>query len=192
MLFSSWKEDSLYPVSICRATMELSPHPNDIRVRLVDMSVPWQTPSSIVKDAFLTELVISNWFLLDPLLQLIERLWLLISLWCRGSDLWLICKVHLFLKRILVCRSSCPWSSPLIFFCDRRTFEILGPHPQIFLLSVGRIWKLWWDVVTTVIISDNQVFHSLIIKVSDNQTVSLPWLSRISDTSGFEIFLVNK
>jgi hypothetical protein len=38
--------------------MELSPHPNDIRVRLVDMSVPWQTTSPIVKDAFLTELVI--------------------------------------------------------------------------------------------------------------------------------------
>jgi hypothetical protein len=34
--------------------MELSPHPNDIRVRLVDMTVPWQTPNPIVKDAFLT------------------------------------------------------------------------------------------------------------------------------------------
>ncbi len=45
MLFSSWKEDSLYPVSRYRTTMELSPHPNDIRVRLVDMRVSWQTPS---------------------------------------------------------------------------------------------------------------------------------------------------
>ncbi len=33
MLFSNWKEDSLYPTSRCRVTMELSPHPNDIRVR---------------------------------------------------------------------------------------------------------------------------------------------------------------
>jgi hypothetical protein len=40
--------------------MELSPHPNDIRVRLVDMSVPCQPPSPIVKDDFLTELVISD------------------------------------------------------------------------------------------------------------------------------------
>jgi hypothetical protein len=40
--------------------MELSPHPNDIRVRLIDMTVPWQTPSPIVKDAFLTELVIRD------------------------------------------------------------------------------------------------------------------------------------
>ncbi len=31
MMFSSWEEDSLYPVSRCRATMQLSPHPNDIR-----------------------------------------------------------------------------------------------------------------------------------------------------------------
>ena len=40
-------------------------------VRLVDMSVPWQTHRPIVKDAFLTELVIRdvrNWFFLHPLL----------------------------------------------------------------------------------------------------------------------------
>ncbi len=78
MLFSSSKKDSLYPASLrCRATMELSPHPNDVRVRLVDMSVPCQTPSPILKDAFLTELVIRhvrNRFLFHPLLQLIERL----------------------------------------------------------------------------------------------------------------------
>ncbi len=59
ILFSGWKEDSFYPVSRCRATMELSPHPNDIRVRLVDMSVPWQTPSPILTDVFLTELNLS-------------------------------------------------------------------------------------------------------------------------------------
>jgi hypothetical protein len=54
-----------------RATMQLSPHPNDIRVRLVDMSVPWQTPRPTVKDVFLTELVIidvRNWFFFHPLL----------------------------------------------------------------------------------------------------------------------------
>ncbi len=34
MLFSSCNKDSLYPSSRSRATMELSPHPNDIRVRL--------------------------------------------------------------------------------------------------------------------------------------------------------------
>jgi hypothetical protein len=48
------------------------------------MSVLWQTPNPIVKDAFLTELVIRcirdvnkdvrNWFFLHPLLQLIESL----------------------------------------------------------------------------------------------------------------------
>jgi hypothetical protein len=35
-------------------------------------------------------------------------------------------------------------------------------------------WKLGKDVVKTFIISDNQVFHDLIIKVFDNQTVPLP------------------
>ncbi len=56
MLFSSWKKDSPYPASRCRATMERSPHPNDIRVRFVDMSMPWHTCIPIVKDDFLTEL----------------------------------------------------------------------------------------------------------------------------------------
>jgi hypothetical protein len=32
-------------------------------------------------------------------------------------------------------------------------------------------------------LADNQAFHSLIIKPFENQTVTLPWLSRISDTS---------
>jgi hypothetical protein len=59
-LFFRCKEDSLYPASRCRATMELSPHPNDIRVRLVDMSVPCQTPTLIVKDAFLTQIVMRD------------------------------------------------------------------------------------------------------------------------------------
>ena len=56
MLFSSWEEDSLYPASRCRATMELSPHPNDIRVRLVDMSVPWQTIDNWPKPAQLSKM----------------------------------------------------------------------------------------------------------------------------------------
>ncbi len=43
--------------------------------------------------------------------------------------------------------------------------------------------KLGRDVVKTLIISDNQTFHGLIINLFDNQSVSLPWLSRISDTS---------
>jgi hypothetical protein len=43
-----------------RATMELglSPHPNDIRVRSLHMSVPWQLAIPTVKDAFLAEVVI--------------------------------------------------------------------------------------------------------------------------------------
>ena len=48
---------------------------------------------------------------------------------------------------------------------------------------VDRIGKVGRDVVTRLIISDNQSFHSLIINPLDNQTVTLPWLSRISDTS---------
>ena len=56
---------SLYPASRSRATMELSPHPNDIRVRSLHMSVSWQVTIPIVKDAFLDEVVIRdvrNWF----------------------------------------------------------------------------------------------------------------------------------
>ena len=34
-------------------------------------------------------------------------------------------------------------------------------------------WKLGRDVVKSLIISDNQAFHGLIIKPFDNQTVSL-------------------
>ena len=84
------KEDSLYPASRCRTTMpplELSPHPKDIRVRLVDMIVPWKTPTPIEKDDFLTEIVMSrrdvrNLVFFDPLLKLIEILWFVISLCC--------------------------------------------------------------------------------------------------------------
>jgi hypothetical protein len=41
-------------------------------------------------------------------------------------------------------------------------------------------WKTWESRGENL---DNQAFHGLIIKPFDNQTVSLPWLSRISDTS---------
>jgi hypothetical protein len=58
--------------------------------RETDMSVPCQTPSPIVKDAFLTELVIRDQckevLFLSCTPQLIERLWLGMSLYCRGSD----------------------------------------------------------------------------------------------------------
>jgi hypothetical protein len=40
MLFSSCSKESLNPSSRSRAVMELSPHPNDIRVRSLHMSVP--------------------------------------------------------------------------------------------------------------------------------------------------------
>jgi len=52
--------------------------------------LPAQCSSPIVKDVFLTELVIRdvrNWFFFHPLLQLIESLRLVISLYCRDSDL---------------------------------------------------------------------------------------------------------
>ena len=71
----------------------------------------------------------------------IESLWFDISWSCWGSELFrgcLIAKTHLFLKRILIFRSSYRWGSPLhchfnviflnVIFCSRRTFEILGPH----------------------------------------------------------------
>ncbi len=60
MLFSSFNKDSQYPSSRSRATMELSPHPNDIRVRSLHMSVPCQVVVPIVKDTFLAEVVIRD------------------------------------------------------------------------------------------------------------------------------------
>jgi hypothetical protein len=78
----------------------------------------------------------------------------------------------------------------------RRFCEVLVPSPWpgqgdirfLFCKVIGPVnrrenWKLWRDVVKTLIISDTHCFHGLIIKPFDNQTVSLPWLSRISDTS---------
>ncbi len=75
MLFSSCSKDSLYPASRCRATMELSPHPNDIWVRSLHMIVSCQFSIPIVKDAFLAEVVIRdirNWFFQKPPLKLIN------------------------------------------------------------------------------------------------------------------------
>ena len=60
MLFSSSSKDSLYPDSRSRATMELSPHPNDIRVRSLHISVSWQLVIPIVKDVLLTEVIIRD------------------------------------------------------------------------------------------------------------------------------------
>jgi hypothetical protein len=60
MLFSSCSKDSLYPASRSRTTMELSPHPNDIWVRSLHMRVTWQFSIPIVKDDFLTEVVIRD------------------------------------------------------------------------------------------------------------------------------------
>ncbi len=78
MLFSSCSKDSLYPSSRSRSTMELSPHPNDIWVPSLHMSVPWHFSIPIVKDAFLAEVVIRdvrNWFFQQLPLKLIN-LWL--------------------------------------------------------------------------------------------------------------------
>ncbi len=105
MMFSSCSKDSLYPTSRSRATMEMSPHPNDIWVRSLHMSVTWQFSIPIVKDDFLTEVVIQdirNWFFQKPPLKLIN---LCLRWW--GSDyclVRLIDQTHLFLKVILIRR----------------------------------------------------------------------------------------
>jgi hypothetical protein len=59
-------------------------------------------------------------------------------------------------------------------------------HSIFILLAVSskvnrrQNWKSWVRHGEKL---DNQAFHSLIINHFDNQTVTLPWLSRISDTS---------
>ena len=104
-----WSKDSLYPDSRSRATMELSPQLNHIRVRSLHMTVPWQLVIPIVKDTFLTEVVIRhvrNWFFQKLPLKLVN---LCLRWW--GSDLCLvrlIDKTHLFLKVILITRWL-PW-----------------------------------------------------------------------------------
>ena len=64
ILFCDWKKDSFYPTSRCtwRVVMELSPHPQDIRVHLVDMRVSWQIPILIVKELLSVRLI---WFVLS-------------------------------------------------------------------------------------------------------------------------------
>jgi hypothetical protein len=84
MLFSNYSKDSLYPDCRSRATMELSPHPNDIWVRSFHMNVTCQFSIPIVKDVFLTEVVIRdirNWFFQKSPLKLIN-----LCLRCWGSD----------------------------------------------------------------------------------------------------------
>ncbi len=112
MLFSSCSKDSLYPTSRSRTTMELSPHPNDIWVRSLHKNVSWQFSIPIVKDVFLTEVVIRdirNWFFQKPPLKLIN---LCLKWW--DSDyclVRLIGQTHLFLKDILI-RRWLPWVFP--------------------------------------------------------------------------------
>ncbi len=54
------KTHSTSPTSRSRVTMELSPHPNDIRVRSLHMSVSWKVTIPIVKDAFRYSLNLAN------------------------------------------------------------------------------------------------------------------------------------
>ncbi len=116
ILFSIWSKDSLYPASRSRATMELSPHPNDIRVRSLHMSVSWQLVIPIVKDALLTEVVIrdvQNW------------LW-----WVSDCCLVrLIGKTHVFLKVILI-------------RCDEMT-PLRLPRPLLFQRHLLQPEKFW-------------------------------------------------
>ncbi len=79
-----------------------------------------------------------------------------------------------------------------VIFFNRRTFSPpyqgktrLDFYSVNFLVrwTIGKIRKVGRDVMRILIITDNQDFSYLIIKSFDNQTVSSPWLSRISDTS---------
>jgi hypothetical protein len=141
-------------------------YPNDIRVRLVDMSVAWQTPIPIVKDDFLTELVIRgvrNCSLRHS------------SSWSRACGLTCLCAVEAptcssvtslvrwicFSKRILF-----PWASPLpchfnvILFAVPRFCAALPSSPvhfhgittshenrtsKNFILTVLRMWR-WYTI----------------------------------------------
>ena len=78
----NWKKSD----SRCRATMELSPHPNHIRVRSLHMIVPWQLSIPIVKDVLMSEVVfrdVRNWFFQKPPLKLIN----LCLRWITDEDL---------------------------------------------------------------------------------------------------------
>ncbi len=113
ILFSNYSKDSLYSASRSRVTMELSPHPNDIRVRSLHMSVSWQLVIPIVKGVLLSEVVIRdvrNWFCQKSPLKLINLcLRWLVSDCCLVR---LIGKTHLFLKVILITRWL-PWAFPV-------------------------------------------------------------------------------
>ena len=81
-----------------------------------------------------------------------KTLWFDRCLCCRDSDLWLIGKTHLFLKRILIHTSWCPWGFPLychfniiffnIIFFNRKTFE--------FLVHTSRNCVGWHDCPVTI------------------------------------------
>ena len=78
----------------------------------------------------------------------------------------------------------------LVAWISKRVI-ILPPYHVICLVrwimdrlgEVGRevVKKAWLSLIIKLY-TDNQAFSSLIIKTFDNQTVSSPWLSRISDT----------
>jgi len=52
--------------------------------------------------------------------------------------------------------------------------SLFGREQMEVYLEENKKMELGRDVVKTLIISDNQAFHGLIIKPFDNQTVSLP------------------
>ncbi len=94
--------------SVFLVTMELSPHPNDIRVRSFHMTVSCQWVIPIDKDVFLVEVVIlfgRNWFLQKTPLKMINRtdcLWPIHKFTFHGLEN----RTNLFTIRIFYFRKS--------------------------------------------------------------------------------------
>ena len=134
-LFPSRSKDSLCSASRSRATMELSPHPNDIRVPLVHMTVSWQLVIPIVKGVFLsTEVVIRdvrNGFLQNPPLNLIN-----LSLrW--GSDLSLVWQGRGMSQGSHLVMSICLWNRCVLSMSREANSGALVHVPRLNFGSLG-------------------------------------------------------
>jgi hypothetical protein len=149
-------------------------------------------PNPIVKDIFLTEVVIRdsrNLFFFDPLLHLIENLCPVIVhpyLWLTRVSSW--GKVHLFLKRILILTRSLTWGPPctvistsssstssypvteLVKFLVHTSSDFFKTHSRLYFFSTNqKTCQSCWDPV----IKSYKTIYTLCIPVHSEGTYGL-------------------
>ena len=156
MLFSNWSLTWECPVRLPSQSWKIPSWLTTCRSRckwIRENPIPYISNDS--QDAGERQLVVRdvrNWFFSDPLLQLIERPWFVISLCCWGSDLCLM------VSRICFSNGSSTWHTTCLISRSRRSSRYISRFGALFLLdwisngdgvpfctTLMSTWYRWWS-----------------------------------------------